>query len=60
MIKADHSRTRGERGKRADLTSREQSKSNPARQRRSDDCSEGERDENGKFRDWPVAGTVFD
>lgn len=62
MIKAHHSSTPEEIGKKVDFTSRDRSRTRSARERKrsSADHADGERDEDGKFKDWPVAGTVFD
>jgi hypothetical protein len=62
MIKANHSSTpRGQGGNAMGFTSREKSKGKSRNNGSSmDENADDERDENGNFKNWPVAGAVFD
>lgn len=61
MIKANHSSTpRGQGGKAPGFTSREKSKSKSRNNGSSMDENADELDEDGNFKNWPVAGAVFD
>ncbi len=60
MIKADRTTQGGKDGKDIDLDGRDKTKSKTRESKGTSGSFDGERDENGKFKDWPVAGTVFD